>query len=317
MARHRYQLYGLRLSSEIPLHAPPAGPGRADLVIHAGAPRKVPARPAEGELLCKVRFGTGGAAHVRTANGYTLRYYKTAEFELSPDLRQVTAYTDPRAAVDLAPEFLTASVPAFVRLLTGHTVLHASVVERHGHALGVMAPSGGGKSTIAAALCAGGFAPVTDDALVFDWQGDTPLVRRGPGEIRLRSRSVALAKRGGVVKNTWPARSTADGRTAVRAAALNGTITNPELKALVVPELRNGGATELIRLESGAALAAILGHLRVVGWKDTPALQALFPEQVRLARQVPVYRLSLPRGAGALPRAVQLLSGLPGLTELA
>lgn len=148
---------------------------------------------------------------MRTERGYTLRYFNTAEFEFSTDLAHVTAHRDPSAKADLVPEFLIASVPAFKLLLSGRAVLHASAVARDGKAIGILAQSGGGKSTIAAALCNHGFAPVTDDVLTLDWRGQTPCVQPGPTELRLRSGSAALAPSPVMSHST---RQTADGHSA-------------------------------------------------------------------------------------------------------
>jgi hypothetical protein len=316
-----YSLYGLTIQSDIPLHAPPAPTGPADLHIHCGVPRPVPAEPAPGELLCRVDYGAGGAAHTRTEHGYTLRYFNTAEFELSADLTRVTAHTDPGAPANLVPEFLTASVLAFVRLLSGHVVLHASAVARNGKAIGILAQSGGGKSTIAAALCAQGFSPVTDDVLTLDWRGRTPRVRPGPTELRLRAGSIAL-----VAGSGWHAqRQTVDGRTAIKfpsphapsawsESRVKGAAEPAPLAAFLLPILDLFAQTvTLSRMEAHEALAAIIGHLRVAGWKDTPVFQRIFPEQVRLARQVPGYRLTIPWGAQGLQDTAKLLRDLPEL----
>lgn len=298
-----YSLYGLTLQSDIPLHAP-AGKGAPDLTITAGPPRPVPAQPAKGELLCQVQYGTGGAAHARTARGYTLRYFNTAEFEFNADLTRVTAHADPGAKANLIPEFLTASIPAFQLLLAGRMVLHASAVARNGKAFGILAQSGGGKSTVAATLCQHGFSPVTDDVLTLDWHGETPHVRPGPTELRLRPGSAALVGRPMAAVH----RPTADARTAISFPA---TDSATQLQALITLAIDpTATTTTLTQLNSSESLAAILGHLRVAGWKDTDVLQRIFAEQVRLARQVPGYRLTMPRGEAGLAEAVRLITQL-------
>lgn len=65
-----------------------------------------------------------------------------------------------------------------------------------------------------------------------------------------------------------------------------------------------------MQLHSNDALGMILGHLRVAGWKDTDVLGAIFAEQVRVARVVPCYRLTLPWGAGGLEAAAKLAMNL-------
>lgn len=273
----------------------------------AGEPRPVPTEPPVGELLCHVQYENGGAAHARTPHGYIMRYFRTAEFELSRDLTRITSHSDPEAPADLVPELLVASIPAFVRLLSGHAVLHASAVAKNGKALGILAQSGGGKSTIAAALCIQGFSMVTDDVLTLDWRDETPWVRAGPAELRLRPGSIALD----AFSDCSRRRQTVDGRTAVSPEVpLQGPVS---LAALLLPVLDRASNTVMLsRLGINEALTAILAHLRVVGWKDGEVLQRIFPEQALLARRVPVYRLTLPWGAQGLPEVGAILLSLVG-----
>ncbi|HUR41126.1 MAG TPA: hypothetical protein VM240_08140 [Verrucomicrobiae bacterium] len=306
MSESCYSLYGLLIQSPIQLHAPVVQ-GEPDLVVVEAASQIVPAEPAPGELLCRLEYGPGwGAAHVKTPTGYTLRYYGTAQFELDPQLRNATVIADSSINPSMVPELLLASVPAFRLLMTGTMVLHASVVAAHDKAIAFLAHSGGGKSTLAAAMCGSGFAAITDDLLVIDWCADVPKVRFGSGELRLRPDSAAL--RASITFGSE--RVTSDGRTAV-SSALAHTDAAPELRVIIVPVIEAAGVrAELRRLAGSESLSAVLEHLRVSGWQDASALRRVFPEQVRLARTVPVYELRLARGPEGLHQAVELLKHL-------
>src|SRR5205814_10285764 len=65
-------------------------------------------------------------------------------------------------------------------------VLHASAVEANGRAVALLAPSGGGKSTVAALLCRAGARLVTDDTLRTAVESGTAWAFRGTNVIRLR-----------------------------------------------------------------------------------------------------------------------------------
>ncbi|MEM1153590.1 MAG: hypothetical protein AAGI44_05580 [Pseudomonadota bacterium] len=81
--------------------------------------------------------------------------------------------------------YLYGPVIGFTLRLRGAFCLHASVVEIDGAAVALMAPSGGGKSTTAAALCARGHALVSDDILVLRFEGNLCYAEPGFPWLRL------------------------------------------------------------------------------------------------------------------------------------
>jgi len=69
--------------------------------------------------------------------------------------------------------------------LQGIEVLHASAVALPGGVTALVAPSGGGKSTVAATLLRAGAAFVTDDALAITLGADDVVAHPGPRRLRL------------------------------------------------------------------------------------------------------------------------------------
>jgi hypothetical protein len=82
--------------------------------------------------------------------------------------------------------FLANQVLPFAALLNGMEVLHASAVAIDGGAVAIVAPTCGGKSSIAARLLLRGAALVTDDVLALEPAGAAVLAHPGPTGFKLR-----------------------------------------------------------------------------------------------------------------------------------
>ncbi len=81
--------------------------------------------------------------------------------------------------------FLTGPILGFMLRLQGTLCLHASVVQIDDHCVALLAPSGGGKSTTAAALAQKGFTVVSDDILVLTKRHGRYCAQVGPRGVRL------------------------------------------------------------------------------------------------------------------------------------
>ena len=84
-------------------------------------------------------------------------------------------------AADECSLYLNGTVFGAVAWLNGLVPIHASCVEGNGRAVAFTADSGGGKSTLAAALAARGFAHVCDDTLILE-PGDRRVVGHPDGK---------------------------------------------------------------------------------------------------------------------------------------
>jgi hypothetical protein len=205
-ARHLYLVYGLEVRSEIALPeltpAAPAGVGPAGAaaargpsvtVVRAPLPRWPVGSPAQG------RFGLleDGAFFLQIPQ--VARYRVSAETPAFPDeapcAARVEIDAEPNADPSALRVFLLGSAFGAVIYQVGALPLHVSAVAMHGQGWSFTAPSGTGKSTLAAALhWEAGLPFLADDVAAVYPMGDAPdaplLLHPGPPFLKL-TRTVA------------------------------------------------------------------------------------------------------------------------------
>ena len=101
---------------------------------------------------------------------------------------------------------VTGLLVAYLLILDGQCVLHASAVEVDGAAVAFLGRSGIGKSTMATLCCAAGARLVTDDVLRLDTTSGVHCIGR------TRAPAASLARRRGRWKASAPRRRRPDGR---------------------------------------------------------------------------------------------------------
>ncbi|MGH7820829.1 MAG: hypothetical protein ACREQ9_13755 [Candidatus Binatia bacterium] len=284
-----YDLYGMRIRSEVPLSASPSTEEDPDLEVRWGARGVIPSVPRQGTLIARCELGDGrGYAATETAEDYVLRYYGTCEFRLSRDRRRLRVHLDPGAERAIASVLLGGTGLAFVLTLRGECVLHASAVEVDGSAVALLGPSGAGKSTLAALLCGAGAALVTDDLLRLVTDGDVPRCFHGTDEIRLRSAAADLGN--GVAQSVTP-----DRRLAIRPR--RSTVDQPPLRTLLVPRPdRSLRKPAVRRLDPRETLLRFLESPRIPGWTHPETLRSQFAALAGVARSVTAFEVSVPWG---------------------
>jgi hypothetical protein len=168
-----------------------------DLIVHLlaqnglnGRTTKSSPHPSRAKtLLMRSQPDLDGARFVfRSGNG-------TSEFVLSRPAREMWVTWGVEAPVDEVISLLFNSVLPLAARFMGRTCLHASVVARDGRAVAFVAPSGGGKSTIAASLIEQGYRGMTDDAAALSRAGDRLMVHPGLPQIGLRMPSLEVLPR--------------------------------------------------------------------------------------------------------------------------
>lgn len=300
-ALDRQRLYGLVVESELDLHQNrPAAPGDApDVRIRWGEPRtrRAQGRPVAGELLLDSGSRRYGYVIVERPDGtHLLRFFGACDAVISPDLADVTVHpvvgADPGIAVVLA----TGAVLAYLLVRRGHVVLHGSAVAVDGGAVAFVAPSGGGKSTMATLLCADGAGLVTDDVLRVDLDGPhapVPSVRAGATGLRLRKGADTLV---GLFAGGGPGRHVSADQRQVLTPAGDVPDALP-LRAVVVPVPEPGlDALEIDRVDPKQAVFDLLGFPRLLGWQDRAYLSRHLGEVAALVARVPVLRARVPWG---------------------
>jgi hypothetical protein len=289
-------LYGLRVRSEVPLPQglEVVGAGEPDLELSLG-PETEPtmARP-EGHLMAAHELSETAWYHfVRRPDGsYFLRYSAVCDFEVSADLKRATIFPVRGLDADRLSVFATGGLPAFVLMMRGELVLHASAVERNGAVVAFVGPSGMGKSTIAALCCSDGARLVTDDVLRIDLSDGGARCHLGASELRLRKSSGELA---GLFDERPGLRGTGDGRTALAPPMAPDELF--PLAAVIVPLVDREVAELSLERQAGMpALLSILSFPRLPGWADAPS-QAVYTERLTaLVNRIPVYVANVPWG---------------------
>jgi hypothetical protein len=304
-----YAGHGLHICSELPLSAVPrqgadhAAPD-VEIVVDGSCP--IPGRPPAGrQMLSYTARGRLQYAASRTSTGHHLRFGGCGDFLIDRDLRRLTCRRDPRCDPELVGVLAGGSLLAFVLALRGQLVLHASAVTDGTVTVALVGPSGTGKSTLAAVLCAGGRSLVADDVLRVDLT-DPPLLHPGADELRIRPKARAIVD---LLGRTGTVRETIDGRLAVRPS-LTDRARRP-LDAIVLPRPVRGVARVRAQwLRGSAAVIALTSASRLIGWTDTEINRRSFEQITTLVTHVPIIEMDVPWGPPFDPTVGDQLFGV-------
>jgi hypothetical protein len=285
-----YELYGLRVDSEIGLPGVPLASGRPDVRVELGAEAIIDPG-AEGSILAELSYGPGCGYVLRSVRGgYLVSFDRLCDLVIDRDCRSVRVHPYPGANTGILPLLLAGNGLAFLLALRGEQPLHASAVEHDYGATAILAHPGGGKSTLAAFLCSRGARLVTDDVLLLNGSRAGPQCRYGGCEVRLRAGSVMLDRL------NRPSRCTADGRTAVWLAGARAAL--PVLRRMIVPRLsRTATRIRVRRLPPPEAHQVLLNNPKLAGWTSTQPLRRRFQKLADIAARVPAYEADIPWGA--------------------
>lgn len=288
-----YGLHGLRIRSALPIAGFALAGDAYDVDIRWGPTEPVPAESPTGRLL--VLYSDHGGwryAAVDDGSAITLRVPGICDFVLDRPTRTIECRPDPRVDRRMIAILLAGLVLAFVLILDGHCVLHASAVEIEGRAVAFAGASGSGKSTLAALLCGMGARLVSDDVLRLALEPN-PMCVAGVPELRLRPGSAWAVDHYAVLP---PSRETVDGRLAIAPAPCDGPVP---IAVIVLPRLeRRATAVEVRRLVGAEPLLRLAELGRVPGWRDRGILSQQFDGLAAIATEVPVVEALIPWGPG-------------------
>jgi ABC-type uncharacterized transport system YnjBCD ATPase subunit len=180
---HRHLVYGLEIESDFPL----ASVGGASSSSGGLRLRLVPS----AELRRRVGAATATdpddwIEHIVLADGSVyMRLDGIFETIVSADGADVACARLGDADQRTFEANLLNFVLSAALTLRGEEPLHATVLEREGHAFALLGPSGAGKSTLAAFLISRGARLVTDDMLRLTFSGGRALAHHGPHRLKL------------------------------------------------------------------------------------------------------------------------------------
>jgi hypothetical protein len=220
------------------------------------------------------------------------------DFVVDPGLSSVECRPDPAASPEQLVLLLRGSVLAFVLGLRRECALHASAVQLpgSGRVVAFVAPSSGGKSTMAALSCAAGARLVVDDLLRLDPSRPGDWIGKS-AELRLRLRA---GESNDWLDPDWRPRVTVDGRLAV--TPLMTAQDTGSLDALAVlrlsPEAVNVG---LELLSPAEAVLALSRYPRLAVWTSSSVLESSFSALAELAAVTPVFVATVPWRAPLVP----------------
>jgi len=173
-ARRRGTAFGLRVDSPLPLDgvgpasAPAPGRTRIELATPSELNRSWRARAAERVLERRQRNGSlTMAVDAHPELGYRVYAPRYGRHLVSGDGRQVLSAL-PQVVRWRWQRLLFAQVLPLAATLQGLELFHASGVELNGHALGFVAASGTGKTSVSVHLVAQGARLLTDDVLALE-----------------------------------------------------------------------------------------------------------------------------------------------------
>jgi hypothetical protein len=287
-----------------------------------GGVRKASVELLAGEELAE-RWGGGGRAvsdwrsrdgtrelgiDHQDGSGYLLEARGAGGFLVSEDGTQVSC------APEAVPEwrwqlFLAGQTLPFAALLQGLEVFHASAVVVDDGAIAFVAGSGGGKSSVALHLAAGGASFLTDDVLAVEVREGELLAHPGAGAANVRMDAAAeLRERGGL----GPVLGGEEGFVRMQVERHRGPVP---LGALYFLERRSGGGPLAIESAAPVDPRMLLGSTFNSVVQASERLAAQLDLCARLAASVPVFRACVPPTTRAPALSLELERHMAGATR--
>lgn len=243
----------------------------------------------------------------RLPDGFRLHFDDTGTFDIAAGGRDITWTPGASAPLELVRADLLAGVFSAALHLQGLLCLHASAVALGGTAIGFLAAKGGGKSTLATALCAAGGSLVTDDmlpvhpgppAMAWPSQPAVRLLHDSAHRLSLAS-GPTHPKTGKYHLNEMP-RERVEGRRVPLAALYE-----------LAPVARDHARTpaQRTRVAGPMAVTTLLRHHRTGAVIGRAESARLFTRAGDVVRTVPVYRLEVARDFDRLDDVVALIRG--------
>lgn len=169
-----YHVYGLNVESELELNVLQSASGKSDVYIRYGHIDNPPS-------LIDDEWSTYQA----TDNKFCITYRDIGAFLVRDGCEIIVDISNDEKLSEV-PHILLGIAIAVILHQRGHVILHSSLVEVDGKAVGFLGNSGDGKSSMAMALYEHGYKLISDDLAVIDFNlADEIIVHQGFPQTKL------------------------------------------------------------------------------------------------------------------------------------
>jgi len=293
-----YSLYGLTLRSAIRLPCPSVEPSGTtpdiellecsrDEILAACNRERISFRE-EGFWQCSIF--ADGSAHVSWEEHF--------EFVVSASAKQVRWRKLREVSNEVFFTYFLGQVLSYCLLARGIEPLHATAVIVDDHAVAFLGDSGRGKSTLAASFLQRGYTLLTDDVLALEFGGKSVWARPGIARVKLNPDS-ADAIFGG--RRSVPMNSFTSKMIFPLNDSQHGSRMVPLQALYVLPQKPSKSRILIRRLSGRSSFLPIVQNT----FNDTvlhpDRLRQQFAMAARLARLIPIKRLSYPKRLDRLP----------------
>ena len=266
--RRTFSLFGWRLSSPYPFRFALA-PGRGAAELHFDVVDAAPLPQGWDSLPPSFDASRPGArddqmsAVVVCGDCHVLRFSTRADFFVWPE-RIACHLHDPRDAFAI-DVWLFGTVFAYWLERRGMPTLHASVVASKGSAIGFLATSQGGKSTLAASMLQAGAELLSDDLLPLDVREARTLARPAYPQMRFWPEQAASLL-GGTHRFPQAFPGTTKLVVTLEASGMGSFCPTPTpLHTIYLPERIGEGPVDITPVPAGEALFAFIRHSFLAG----------------------------------------------------
>lgn len=294
-----HAIFGGCLRSDVPLPELPVIDGTApDWTFHRARGPLAPAQFLGEERVddtIRVRCS-------RLPDGIRLDFDDTGVFDISNGGSVIAWTAGENPPMELVRADLLGGVLSVALHVQGLLVLHGSAVGVSGTAIGFLANKGGGKSTLATALCAAGNTLITDDALPVHPGSPVTAWPSMPAVRLLQDSATHLRHDSGrthPATNKYHVNELPSEQVELRRLPLGAIY---ELSP--VADAPGTQAAERVRVTGPAAVSTLLRHNRAGSAIVNIDSMAVFLRASDIVRAVPVYRLHITRNFARLPEAV-------------
>jgi hypothetical protein len=266
-------------------------------------PREQPVLDDTPFALWRSPDGEVAATFHRRPEGYLVRFVDRADFSVELGVGQITCWPFPGKSPAGARDLYLNQIVPMIRGHQGELVLHASGVALGGAAAAFVAPTGRGKSTLAAAFARAGMPFLSDDGLVLTAEAGRYVASPNRPSFRLWSDSEAVVIRGEVAPE-----EDENEKSRVEAGELPFQEEPLPLRALYFLGLGETARISIARLPIRETLAELIDHSFFLDAEDKGRMKRHFEALARLAETVPAFALDYPRDYAGLPSLIAAVS---------